>query len=51
MKDEETELNDAVVDILKQILKQTIECSLFIQEYSGKGFAGTSRLMVSIVTI
>src|SRR5882757_8248932 len=28
-------------ETIKKILFQTIECSLFIQEYSGRGFGGT----------
>lgn len=27
-------------DIITNILKQTVECSIFIREYSGKGFGG-----------
>ncbi|KAL4247857.1 hypothetical protein AB1N83_013997, partial [Pleurotus pulmonarius] len=39
LKVAQKELSDNVVKTFKQILQQTIECSLFIQEYSGKGFA------------
>lgn len=38
------ELDGTLVDIIKQILNQTAECLLFIQEYSGKGFAGSPML-------
>jgi hypothetical protein len=27
-------------DVISQILKQTVECSIFIREYTGRGFAG-----------
>ncbi len=36
------ELASTVVEVVKQVLYQTIECALFIQEYCGKGFAGTA---------
>ncbi|KAF7421161.1 POC1 centriolar protein A [Pleurotus ostreatus] len=42
MRRDHTELDSTLVDVIKQILQQTIECSLFVQEYSGKGFAGRS---------
>lgn len=32
--------NDTLQDILKQILKQTIECGYFIQEYMRRNFGG-----------
>lgn len=37
---EKVNLNDTVVDVIRRVLQQTIECSHFIQEYSGKGFTG-----------
>jgi hypothetical protein len=27
-------------DIIAKIMKQTVECAIFIREYTGKGFAG-----------
>ncbi|KAL0952820.1 hypothetical protein HGRIS_007045 [Hohenbuehelia grisea] len=39
VKDHE-ELHPSLENIVTSILKQTIECVLFIQEYSGLGFAG-----------
>ncbi|KAF4568473.1 POC1 centriolar protein A [Pleurotus pulmonarius] len=40
LKVERNQLSNDVANTLEQILRQTIECSLFIQEYSGEGFAG-----------
>ncbi|KAL4265530.1 C2 domain-containing protein [Pleurotus pulmonarius] len=42
MQSDHAELDGTLVDVIKHILQQTIECSLFVQEYSGKGFAGRS---------
>lgn len=47
----EKEMNKTVADIMQRILKQTIECTLFIQEYSGQGFAGTSGFMIFVVVV
>lgn len=49
MRRDHTELDGTLVDVIKQILQQTIECSLFVQEYSGKGFAGTLQLTLFVV--
>jgi uncharacterized CHY-type Zn-finger protein len=40
------ELKDQPVlqDIVEQILKQTIECGYFIQEYTRRSFRGTLRI-------
>lgn len=51
MRRDHTELDSTLVDVIKQILQQTIECSLFVQEYSGKGFAGTLWLTTLIIVI
>ena len=34
----------ALQDVLEQILKQTIECGYFIQEYTRRNFGGKWRL-------
>jgi len=34
--------NPVLQDIVEQILKQTIECGYFIQEYTRHGFGGMS---------
>lgn len=31
-------------DIIVKILKQTVECAIFIREYTGHGFAGKTRM-------
>ncbi|KAF4566582.1 hypothetical protein EYR36_012013 [Pleurotus pulmonarius] len=50
LKVAQKELSDNIVKTFKQILQQTIECSLFIQEYSGKGFAPGQAIASSLST-
>ncbi|KAF4568479.1 hypothetical protein EYR40_010113 [Pleurotus pulmonarius] len=44
----QNKLNGPLVDTIQKILRQTVECSLFIKEYSGNGFA--ARCMKQIVS-
>jgi hypothetical protein len=32
-----------LTDIIADILKQTVECAIFIREYTGHGFAGVCQ--------
>ena len=36
-------------DVICQILKQTVECAIFIREYTGHGFAGTINILLESV--
>ena len=37
---DELKKNEVLQDVVEQILKQTIECGFFIQEYARHNFAG-----------
>ncbi|MDQ1532139.1 MAG: hypothetical protein QOE37_2264 [Microbacteriaceae bacterium] len=37
---DELKKNQVLQDVVEQILKQTIECGFFIQEYARRNFAG-----------
>lgn len=42
------DLDGTLVEVIRQILRQTIGCVLFIQEYSGHGFASALLCIIHI---
>ncbi len=42
------EFKSTLVEVIKQILRQTIKCMLFIQEYCGNGFASALLCIMHI---
>lgn len=41
--------SDVLVNAIKAILAQTVECALFIREYVGKGFGGRSHVVDMLI--
>lgn len=39
-----------LADVIQRIFMQTVECAIFIQEYTGQGFGGAYSLVVNLTT-